>query len=76
MPAAWLYVPIPVTQIPDTKPGGWGSIPVLVTLANSEWHTSLFPIKKGSYFVPIKRAIAQKEKIRVGDSVTVSYVVR
>lgn len=76
MAAPWLYVPIPLEKVPPVKTGGWGSIPVRVSVGSSTWDTSLFPIKKDHYFVPIKKAIARAERLRVGDSVTVHYQVR
>lgn len=76
MAGAWMYVSIPLAKVPKVKPGGWGSIPVGATVGSSTWETSLFPIKKDHYFIPIKKAVAKKEKLRVGDPVSVSYVVR
>jgi hypothetical protein len=48
---------------------GWGSIPVEVTIGSTTWETSLFPGKDGTYLLPIKATVRQKEKIISGDTV-------
>lgn len=73
--ASWTYVIIPINKIPDVDPGGWGAIPVEVTLGESLWHTSMFPLGHGKkeYFLPIKKPILKKENLKLGDTVTVNY---
>lgn len=73
MYAPWMYLPIPNNKIPDVRPGGWGSVPVMVTVGKTTWRTSLFPAKEIGYFLPIKKAVAKKESLKVGDTVSVSY---
>lgn len=73
MSAPWKYVPIPPNKIPPIRPRGWGSIPIEVKVGNTVWKTSMFPIKKEGYFIPIKRAVVKKEQLRVGEKVTVKY---
>lgn len=74
--AAWVYLPIDYDDVPPAFPGGWGSIPLNVTLGNSTWKTAMFPYKKiDAYFIPIKQAILKAENLEVGDTVTVSYSV-
>lgn len=43
---------------------GWGSLPVMVTIGETEWRTSIFTDKKSeSYILPIKVAVRKKESI-------------
>lgn len=71
--APWTYLPIPFSKVPNVDPGGWGSIPVEVTVGTSTWKTSLFPLKKDGYFLPMKKAILKKENLQVGNTVTAKY---
>ena len=50
---------------------GFGSVRVGVTLDTETWRTSLFPVKAGGYFLPVKVAICRKVGIVAGDEVTV-----
>jgi hypothetical protein len=72
--APWVYIFVGFENVPDVDPRGWGSIPVEVRLGTSVWKTSLFPLKKEGYFLPIKRPILKKEKMKIGDTVTVEYI--
>ena len=74
MEAPWTYISILKNKIPDVEPGGWGSIPVNVTIGETTWKTSIFPLHKGrGHFIPIKKSVCSKESITVGDTVTVKY---
>jgi len=50
---------------------GFGSVRVQVTLDTESWRTSLFPVKEGGYFLPVKVAVCRKVGIVAGDKVTV-----
>jgi hypothetical protein len=50
---------------------GFGSVRVQVTLETETWRTSLFPVKEGGYFLPVKVAVCRKVGIVAGDEVTV-----
>ena len=79
-PAPWFFVTVPVKQSRDLKAisglvtYGWGVIPVLVRIGNTEWRTSLFP-KDGRYLVPIKASVRKAENLEEGDKVTVRLEV-
>ena len=49
---------------------GFGSVRVEVTLDSETWQTSLFPVKEGGYFLPVKVAVCRKVGIVAGDEVT------
>lgn len=73
MVAPWLYVDVPFDLVPKVPRRGWGSIPIMATVGKTTWRTSIFPMKKDHYFIPLKKQIRVKEDIRQGDFVTVSY---
>lgn len=55
---------------------GWRSVPVEVTLGTSTWRTSFFPVKDGSYLLPIKASVRKKEGILEGDVLEISVEFR
>lgn len=75
--AGWHFVTIPQDISEDIKNSfgdmkrGWGSLPVMVNIGTTNWKTSIFPDKKsGSYLLPVKSDVREKEKITSGDAVT------
>ncbi|MBX3117607.1 MAG: DUF1905 domain-containing protein [Fimbriimonadaceae bacterium] len=73
-PAPFVFVPIPPDLSADVKAisaqvtYGWGVIPVVVRIGETEYRTSLFP-KDGVYLVPVKVAVQRAEGVNVGDVV-------
>lgn len=53
---------------------GWGVIPVVATIGETVWTTSLFP-RDGNYVVPIKSAIRAAEELELGDTVSVTLAI-
>ena len=53
------------------KRRGFGSVRVTVTLGDSQWQTSLFPNKDGSWFLPIKKPVRVAEGLVDGEEVEV-----
>lgn len=53
---------------------GWRSVPVEVTLGTSTWRTSFFPVKDGSYLLPIKASVRKKEDVTDGDAVSLTVL--
>ncbi len=79
-PAPWLFVTVPEEQcdalhaIAELVTYGWGMIPVMAQIGETEWKTSLFP-KDGRYLVPIRVSIQKAESLEEGDEVTIRLKV-
>ena len=79
-PSPYHYVPVPEQESAAIKAVsaevtyGWGVIPVLVRIDDTEWETSLFP-KDGRYLVPVKDMVRKAEFLDLGDTVTVRLVL-
>lgn len=75
-PAPYHFVTVPAEESADLQAistavtYGWGMIPVLVRIGDTEWTTSLWP-KNGGYVVPLKDKIRKAEGLEVGDVVTI-----
>lgn len=76
--AAWHFVSLPehdadeLAEIFDGRERGFGSIRVEVTIGASTWRTSVFPdAKRGTYLLPVKKAVRTKEGIGAGSVVRV-----
>ena len=50
---------------------GFGSVKVEVRLGGSRWPTSVFPQKKGGWFLPVKKAICRAEGLEEGDRIEI-----
>jgi Domain of unknown function (DUF1905) len=75
----WTFVSLPAEaseDILDLAGGsrrGFGSLRVRVTVGDSTWKTSIFPDSaRGSYVLPIKRAVRTAEALQPGDIATVN----
>jgi hypothetical protein len=76
---SWTFVSLPaeaseeIRDLADGPRRGFGSLRVRVTLGASRWTTSIFPDRgRGSYVLPIKRAVRNAEALDVGDIATVT----
>ncbi len=81
--AGWHFVTIPGTEAQDIKERfaivkrGFGSLPVTAKIGQTSWQTSIFPDKKtGTYLMPIKAIVRQKERIAEDDEVELSIEIR
>jgi hypothetical protein len=54
---------------------GWGMIPVIARIGQTEWKTALFP-KDGRYLAPLKDSVRRAENLQPDDIVTVQLEVR
>jgi hypothetical protein len=75
----WTFVSLPTEaseEIRDLAGGtrrGFGSLRVRVTVGESTWKTSIFPDSaRGSYVLPIRRAVRTAEALDAGDIATVT----
>lgn len=74
---AWYLVMLPKGVSQDLKKlyegmtGGFGSLPVEVTVGNTTWKTSIFPESKdGAFLLLLKAAVRKKENIQAGKMVS------
>jgi hypothetical protein len=72
----WTFVSLPAEVAEELAPRqrrGFGSRRVRVTVGGSTWTTSVFPDSaRGSYVLPIKRAVREAEGLDTGDTATVT----
>ncbi|WP_216208147.1 DUF1905 domain-containing protein [Amycolatopsis aidingensis] len=76
---SWIFVSLPIEESEEIRdlagpPGrGFGSLRVRVTIGGTTWRTSIFPDSaRGSYVLPVKRAVRQAEALDAGDLATVT----
>ncbi len=80
-PSPYYFVSVPdersedINAISHLVTYGWGMIPVMARIGQTEWKTSLFP-KNGGYLVPIKDVVRNAEEIDAGDLVTLHLKVQ
>jgi hypothetical protein len=79
----WHFLTLPKKQSHIIKKAfgtlnqGWGSIPVIVTIGQTTWKTSIFPdTKADSYQLPLKSEARKKEKIVAGDTITFTIEIK
>lgn len=58
-----------IKQVAAKVSYGWGVIPVLARIGETEFETSLFP-KNGRYLLPLKDAVRKAAQLEVGQRVT------
>jgi len=74
--AGWHFLTLPIKDAKKIKSlfggvaGGFGSLPVRVTIGQTIWETSIFPESKSkSYVLPLKAEVREKENLKVDDMV-------
>jgi len=76
--AAWHFVSLPIDAADEIEDrygtsGGFGAVKVDVRIGATEWSTSIFPdSKSGTYVLPVKRQVRDREGIADGDVATVT----
>jgi Domain of unknown function (DUF1905) len=81
---SWHFVSLPPDDADDIveqaggRPGrGFGSVPVDAAIGKTRWSTSIFPDKKrGTYVLPVKKAVREAEGAVAGKTVRVELVVK
>lgn len=80
-PAPFFFAPIPeqygaeIRQMSKLLTYGWGVIPVEAKIGGIEFYTSLFP-KDGTYLLPVKTKVRQKNNITAGDTISVEMAMQ
>ena len=75
--APWVFVTLGVEDADEIRArvprsGGFGSVKVNAHIGETEWSTSIFPDKaSGSYLLPVKRSVRDRENLIVGDVTSV-----
>ena len=81
--AAWHFVTLPedladeIDAMVQGRPSrGFGSVRVEVTVGSTTWRTSIFPDNaRGSFLLPLKKAVRQAEGLTDGTQATVRLEV-
>lgn len=73
----WVYVAVPKKYTIELKHKrrAWGMYPIIAHVGKTSWKTKLMMKKGGDFFVALKTTVRNKEKIAVGDRVTVSFTL-
>ena len=75
-PAPFLFARIPDEHVGEIRYAalsasyGWGVVPVVAKVGESEFTTSLFP-RDGTYLLPVKVAVQRAEGVGLGDHISV-----
>ena len=71
----WYFLTVPDEQSGEIKaqafeiPRGFRSVRVEARIGDVVWRTSLFPLDKGGYILPVKAEIRKRAKLSAGDEV-------
>jgi hypothetical protein len=74
---SWHFITVPEERSDEIRAHclasmrGFKSARVEVTVNGVTWRTSVFPMKSGGYFLPVKAEVRRQARIGVGDEVTV-----
>ena len=74
----WHFVTVPDEQSDEIRAHcfavqrGFRSARVNATINGVSWRTSVFPVKSGGYFLPVKADVRRKAGIAAGDEITVT----
>jgi hypothetical protein len=82
-PGAWHFISLPEEEadhIDASAPErgrGFGSIRVEATIGATTWSTSIFPDRKrGTYVLPVKKAVRTSERLPAGTVASVELLIR
>ena len=72
-----MYVAVPKKYTKELKERrrAWGMYPITAHVGTTSWKTKLMMKKGGDFFVALKAAVRNKEKMAVGDRVAVSFTL-
>jgi hypothetical protein len=75
---SWHFFTVPEEQSDEVRAHclasmrGFKSARVEASVNGVTWRTSVFPMKSGGYFLPVKAEVRRKAGIAAGDEVTVA----
>ena len=75
---SWHFISVPVELSDEIRghafagPRGFGSVRVEATIHDVSWRTSVFPVKRGGYILPVKAEVRRRAGIAAEDDVTVT----
>lgn len=79
---AWFFVSLPPTlsseirMLLKNEEEGWGRLRAKACIGNTEWETAIwFDTKAGTYLLPVKAFVRNKEQISAGQSVQVKLLL-
>ena len=73
----WYFITIPDEQSDEIRahafgnPRGFGSVKVEASIGDVTWRTSIFPLNRGGYLLPVKKEVRARAGLGAGDEVTV-----
>lgn len=75
--SGWIYVAVPKKYTKELRKQrrAWGMYPITASVGGTTWKTKLMMKKGGDFFVALKATVRNKEKINVGDMVSVSFTL-
>jgi hypothetical protein len=81
--AGWYFLTLPADLADDLREEAaafrksFGSVKVMAEISGHTWQTSVFPdSKKGSYVLPVKKAVRTAARISAGDEVSVQLTIQ
>ncbi|WP_100811149.1 MULTISPECIES: DUF1905 domain-containing protein [unclassified Microbacterium] len=76
--ASWFFTDLPpddseaIREMQDPAlRRGFGAVRIRVTIGDSVWMTSMFPSSAGTYTVPLKKSVRDRQGLAEGDQVQV-----
>jgi hypothetical protein len=75
---SWHFFSVPEDQSDEIRAHclasmrGFKSARVEAKIGDVSWRTSVFPMKSGGYFLPVKKEVRCRAGVAAGDEVTVS----
>lgn len=73
----WHYIPVPQRISAELSSfANRGLIPITATAGSDSWETSLLPKGDGTHFIALSAPIRKRNRIEVGDRITVSFEPR
>lgn len=74
--SGWVYVSVP-RELTDnfSNTSHFGMKPIQATVGKTTWKTTLMPMGDGTYFVALKAAVRKKERISIGDTIDVTFII-